>query len=269
MTKHIVGTAGWTIPKIASSRFPLEGSHLQRYAQRLNGVEINSSFYRPHRAKTYKRWSEETEAGLKFAVKMSKTFTHEKRLDVEDAELKLWLAPVGELGTKLGALLVQIPPKLEFDRLVANSFFKNLRELTDVMIAFEPRHVSWTSSEAKHLLEFYDITKVEADPERCPMAIDKSKPRYIRLHGSPDIYKSNYDQRTLKRWADDLASSPRSWIIFDNTTFGCATLNALDLKDQFEASSSSSRKFSRRKRGATKNIATTVSKLIVAPKTAD
>ncbi|EGH32463.1 hypothetical protein PSYJA_27274, partial [Pseudomonas syringae pv. japonica str. M301072] len=31
---------------------------MQRYASRFNAVEINSSFYRPHRAETYARWAQ-------------------------------------------------------------------------------------------------------------------------------------------------------------------------------------------------------------------
>ena len=267
METHVVGTAGWTIPKLAADRFPAEGSHLHRYSKALTAVEINSSFYKPHQAKTYKRWAEED---LLFSVKMTKEFTHEKKLDVDDIDLELWLAPVQELGEKLGAILVQIPPKLEFDRELANRFFKTMREFTSVMIAFEPRHLSWTSKEALSLLDFYDVTKVEADPDRCPTPPNKSKPRYIRLHGSPQIYKSDYSPEVLKKWAEDLKGGPPSWVIFDNTTFGHATTNALDLKRQLEtAASSSSRKLSRRKRGATKNIAATVTREIVAPKTAD
>src|SRR4051794_13075863 len=48
-----VGCAGWSIPKEHAGRFPAEGSHLARYAQRLPAVEVNSSFYRPHRPSTY------------------------------------------------------------------------------------------------------------------------------------------------------------------------------------------------------------------------
>jgi uncharacterized protein YecE (DUF72 family) len=266
---YVIGTAGWTIPKVFVDRFPAEGSHLQRYAERLNGVEINSSFYRPHQPKTYKRWAEETHDDLRFSVKMTKIFTHERKLDVEDIDLELWLGPVKELGPKLGALLVQIPPKLEFDRGIANSFFKNLRELTDVMIALEPRHISWTAKDAQGMLDFYDVTKVEADPERCPTPPKRDRARYLRLHGTPDIYKSSYEPKRLKKWAEDLKGSPDSWVIFDNTAWGHATGNALDLRAQLATDSSSSRKLSRRKRGATKNMATTVTKLTEAPKTAD
>jgi len=47
-----IGTAGWTLPREAQVDFPTEGTHLYRYAKRLNAVEINSSFDRPHKAAT-------------------------------------------------------------------------------------------------------------------------------------------------------------------------------------------------------------------------
>jgi uncharacterized protein YecE (DUF72 family) len=52
-----VGTAAWSIPKLHAHAFPAEGSHLERYGAILNAVEINSSFYRPHRRSTYERWA--------------------------------------------------------------------------------------------------------------------------------------------------------------------------------------------------------------------
>jgi uncharacterized protein YecE (DUF72 family) len=48
-----VGTAGWSIRSEHREAFASEGSHLERYARRFNAVEINSSFYRPHRQATY------------------------------------------------------------------------------------------------------------------------------------------------------------------------------------------------------------------------
>ena len=52
-----VGCAGWSIPREHADRFPEEGSHLARYAGRFPAVEINSSFYKPHRPATYARWA--------------------------------------------------------------------------------------------------------------------------------------------------------------------------------------------------------------------
>ena len=75
-----VGTAAWAIPKQYQDAFPTEGSHLVRYASRFDGVEINSSFYRPHRLSTYQRWADDVPEHFRFAVKMPKTITHESRL---------------------------------------------------------------------------------------------------------------------------------------------------------------------------------------------
>lgn len=226
-----IGTAGWTIPRDSKDAFPAEGSHLGRYSQALSGVEINSSFHRPHQAKTYRRWNEETPDAFRFSVKLAKDFTHVQRLATKGAELAAWLAPVHELDAKLGAILVQLPPSLAFDRKLADRFFKNLRKHCDRLIALEPRHCSWSSEDALQILLAHDITKVEADPEKCAAPPDRSRPRYIRLHGSPVIYKSEYEMATIEFWSDELRKSKgEDWVIFDNTTFGFATKNALALQ---------------------------------------
>jgi len=75
-----VGTAGWSIPAQYAAEFSQVGTHLERYARRLDAVEINSSFYRPHLPKTYQRWAETVPEDFRFAVKMPKEITHVRRL---------------------------------------------------------------------------------------------------------------------------------------------------------------------------------------------
>ena len=105
-----VGTASWAIPKTSQGAFPNEGSHLVRYASRFAGVEINSSFYRPHRLSTYQRWADDVPEHFRFAVKMPKTITHEGRLrDVAEPLLR-FLGEIARLGDKLGPVLIQLPP---------------------------------------------------------------------------------------------------------------------------------------------------------------
>ena len=50
-----IGYAGWSIPKDFVAHFNAGTSHLERYAGRFRAVEVNSSFYRPHRPTTYAR----------------------------------------------------------------------------------------------------------------------------------------------------------------------------------------------------------------------
>src|SRR5438552_9694015 len=97
-----VGCAGWSLPRLARDRFPAEGTHLARYAARFPAVEINSSFYRPHRPATYARWATSVSEGFRFSVKMPKVATHERRLvDVNDV-LDSFLAEATQLGDRLG-----------------------------------------------------------------------------------------------------------------------------------------------------------------------
>lgn len=75
-----IGTAGWGIPSRHAAAMPAGGSQLARYAACLDAVEINSSFYRPHRRETYARWADTVPPGFRFAVKVAKAMTHERRL---------------------------------------------------------------------------------------------------------------------------------------------------------------------------------------------
>src|SRR5690349_12173094 len=87
MGDYRVGCAGWAIPKQHAPSFPDVGSHLVRYAGRLNAVEINSSFSKSHRPATYVRWAESVPEDFRFAVKVPKEITHVHRLI--DAEIAL------------------------------------------------------------------------------------------------------------------------------------------------------------------------------------
>src|ERR1700704_2848059 len=95
-----IGCAGWSIPKQHASRFPPTGSHLERYAARFSAVEINSSFYRPHRPDTYARWAASVPAAFRFAVKVPKTITHEHRLKNVRRILTPFIDSVTGLGGK-------------------------------------------------------------------------------------------------------------------------------------------------------------------------
>src|ERR1700710_2534323 len=110
-----IGTAGWGVPSRYAGELPSGGSHLARYATRLNAVEINSSFYRPHQRKTYERWAASVPLDFRFAVKLPRAITHDARLAEADAALEVFHTQVSGLGRKLGPLLVQLPPSLVFD----------------------------------------------------------------------------------------------------------------------------------------------------------
>src|SRR5438045_2893162 len=110
-----VGCAGWTIPRNSAAQFLAEGSHLERYASRFRAVEINSSFYRPHRRQTYERWASSVPADFRFSAKVPKSITHQQRLQEMRELLTRFLDEVVGLEGKLGCLLVQLPPSLSLN----------------------------------------------------------------------------------------------------------------------------------------------------------
>src|SRR6187551_1744235 len=130
-SKIYVGTAAWSIPRTEQARFPPGESILARYAKVLSAVEINSTFHRPHRASTFERWAASVPRGFRFSVKLPRTITHDQRLTRSSAQLEAFLAELAPLHSRLGCLLVQLPPSLEFDARVARAFFTALRKRFD------------------------------------------------------------------------------------------------------------------------------------------
>ena len=229
-----VGTAGWAIPLNVRERFAGDGSRLERYARRFRCVEINSSFYRPHRRATYERWAASVGPGFRFAVKVPKEITHVRRLvDCGDV-LDRFLDEAAGLGDKRAVLLVQLPPRLAFDAAVAEAFFAALHARTDAALVCEPRNASWFAEDADLLLRAHGVARAAADPAIVPAAAVPGGWRgmtYVRLHGSPQIYTSSYDAARLHDVATMLAAAPAAaWCIFDNTRFGAAIENALALR---------------------------------------
>lgn len=233
-----IGTAGWTIARRYQDTLAGSGTHLERYAQRLNAVEINSSFRRHHRAQTYARWTSSVPSNFRFSVKVPRTLTHDGELTPQPDVLEQFIEEVRGLGHKLGVLLVQLPPRLAFDKSMARAFFSELRKRIDVQVACEPRHSSWSSSSANSLLAAYEVARVAADPPPWPGADEPGgweRFAYFRWHGQPRKYYSDYEVECLASLQQQISlvgeRASDVWAIFDNTVLGCALGNALAITD--------------------------------------
>jgi uncharacterized protein YecE (DUF72 family) len=245
----VVGTAGWGIPRISGAAFPGNGFHLERYSRVLTCAEINSSFYRSHARSVYARWASLTPRSFRFSVKLPRTITHEGELRRARLPLEQFLGEVAGLGSRLGALLVQLPPSFAFNARVAATFFRLLRDRHQGAIVCEPRHGTWFERAAVTLLVAHRVGLVATDPSSIA---DATRPGgwmgrrgdgagavvYYRLHGSPRKYWSRYPAERIEQWAAALRALPDSaaaWCIFDNTASGAAIENALELKARLPA----------------------------------
>lgn len=230
----VVATAGWSVGSAHAADFPGPGTHLERYARRLDGVEINTSFYRPHQRKTYERWAASTPDRFRFAVKLPKAITHERAFVGCDALIEAFADEVAGLGEKLAVVLVQQARSARPERAAAGETFDRLRALTNAAIVFEPRHPDWFTSDADDWLAARSVARVAADP---PPVEGADRPggwdrlRYYRWHGSPRMYYSDYDANALdafrRRMDDESAGAQVVWCVFDNTASGAALGNAL------------------------------------------
>ncbi|MFP4848682.1 DUF72 domain-containing protein [Paraburkholderia sp. BR14264] len=235
-----IGCAGWGLSANVAARFPARGSHLERYAQIFSSVEINSSFYRSHRPETYARWAASVPDAFRFSVKVPRRITHELRLRDADAPVSDFVQEVTPLGRKLGCLLLQLPPSLAFDEVATRDFFTLMRSLTAAHIVCEPRHATWFTEEGAQTLKSAGIACVRAHPSPIAGVEPVGDPGtlYVRLHGSPEIYYSAYDEAFIEAVAARLlearSSASEVWCIFDNTARGQAVPNALTLMEKLE-----------------------------------
>ncbi|MBA2686263.1 MAG: DUF72 domain-containing protein [Gemmatimonadaceae bacterium] len=229
-----IGTAGWAIPKPVAAEFPANGSALARYSSVFSAVEINSTFRRSHQAKTYERWRETVPPAFRFAIKTPQLLTHDARLVDCSAGISIFLAEISALGAKLGPILLQLPPSLDFDANVVGRFCEMLAPDDRFTVACEPRHASWFNADVNSWLAERRIARVAADPVLHPGAGEPGGWRglsYYRLHGSPRVYYSSYDAEQIVSLRARLEKddAKEKWCIFDNTASGVATPNAIAL----------------------------------------
>ncbi|MBV1831833.1 DUF72 domain-containing protein [Komagataeibacter sp. AV436] len=235
-----IGIAGWSISSAMARtlQLPATGTQLERYATCFSAVEINTSFYRPHRRTTYMRWAAGVPSAFRFSVKMPRTITHERRLVDCQALIERFAGETDGLGDKRGPILVQFPPSFAYPGDIAVRFFHDLRAMFGGGIVVEPRHASWFQPMVDQMLTELRIARVAADPARPHPAAQPggwSGLAYFRLHGAPDIYKSRYTHEAVKAHAKVVAAlaarGTEVWTIYDNTTYGAAMQNGFELAE--------------------------------------
>jgi uncharacterized protein YecE (DUF72 family) len=199
-----LGTSGYSYDEWKHGVFYPEGlknrEMLSFYSTRLNSVEINYTFRRLPSEKTIQSWSSQTPDSFRFTLKGSQRITHFRRLAAADEDVAAFLERVRPLGERLGAVLFQCPPNLEYDRALIESFAGYLPP--SPRVAMEFRHPSW--SQARDLL-------LEQGVAWCVAETDDNVP-------GPDAYswepfgflrlrKAEYTDEELSAWAQRIGTS--------------------------------------------------------------
>jgi len=93
------------------------GERLAAYARIFNAVEGNTTFYATPPAATVARWLEQTGPGFRFCFKLPRSITHDRMLVNAARELDAFMAVLEPLESRLGPVLVQLPPRFDPGRL--------------------------------------------------------------------------------------------------------------------------------------------------------
>ncbi|NVM21592.1 MAG: DUF72 domain-containing protein [Desulfobacterales bacterium] len=230
-----IGTSGWNYPHWKELFYPVncpKSRWLEYYAEHFDTVELNATFYRLPKPKTFENWRRRTPDHFLWAVKANKYITHTKRLKEPKEPLRRLYTAASGLEEKLGPILFQLPPSLAFDEEKFEDFCRSLN--LSQRHALEVRHPSWISDRLFAILKKYNIAFCIADTAgRFPYhEVVTSDFIYIRLHGSKKLYASEYSDEEIQGWADKI----RKWgkpacIYFDNDFEGYAVKNAKRLKE--------------------------------------
>jgi uncharacterized protein YecE (DUF72 family) len=229
-----IGTSGWQYSHWKGIFYPevlKSADWLSFYAQHLNTIEINVTFYRDVRASTYKKWYSTVPDGFLFSLKMSRFITHIKRLKIESTSMTRFMESASFLQDKLGVILIQLPPGLRYDKGLMQNFLEMLDK--GFKYTIEVRHNTFINDTFFSLLKEKDIALCIADTAgRFPYCEEiTAQFVYIRLHGAKRLYASNYSDEELRTWRDRiLLWGKETFIYFDNDFMGYAVKNAIALK---------------------------------------
>lgn len=237
MTRRaFVGTSGWNYDRWREGfyRGQPRRAWLAICVQHFTGLEINATFYRLQRRATFARWREQTPAGFRFALKANRYLTHNRRLAAPAASIRLERERASALGRRLAVVLWQLPRTLRRDLARLERFARALRRWPGVRHAIEFRHPSWFCDDVAARLRRRRIAICQSDAAGWPRwdAVSTNLV-YVRLHGRPVTYASNYAEAALRAWA----ARVRRWlrqgrsvhVYFDNDAEGHAPRNAARL----------------------------------------
>ncbi len=255
-TRFWIGPSGWSYDDWYGIVYPQPRprgfkplTHIARY---FNATEINTSFYRIPSARMTAAWPPLVGADFRFALKLTRTFTHERssfppRRDVD--AFREGARPLREAGV-LGPLLIQFP----WSYRCTPEAVDWLRRLADTFRDFdrfvEVRHASWTTDEGLDAIRaaggYCNIDQPALHDCIGPTMHVFGDSAYVRFHGrnAPNWFADHvpaferynylYSDDELRDWVrrlNAIAERAHDVYVFANNHYrGQGPANALELK---------------------------------------
>lgn len=171
---------------------------LEFYAQRLNGVELNGSFYRTPPESTLVGWAAGTGPEFRFCMKAHRGLTYSAEGFDRVGLARIIGERLAPLGERMGPVLLQFPPARQRNPQLLDSLLGALGR----RVAAEFRHESWFEEETYRVLRAHGAALVVTDEEKWPRAplVEVGPIAYFRL-------RRGYTARRLKPWIAELKAA--------------------------------------------------------------
>jgi uncharacterized protein YecE (DUF72 family) len=231
-----VGCSGWQYRHWRGDFYPADlpqARWLEYYAARFDTVEINNSFYRLPERSTFAAWARRAPMRFEFAVKASRFLTHMKKLKDPEEPLDRLFTRMRGLGSHLGPVLYQLPPRFNVDVDRLRAFVGLLPR--DARHVIEFREPAWYSRDVCDLLDRSGVALCLHDmPGSATGQVRVGPFVYVRFHGSGARYGGGYPEERLLRWAEWLDEQRRTgadvYCYFNNDIGGHAPRDAVVLR---------------------------------------
>ena len=270
--RPLVGMSGWVYPDWRGPFYPkgtTQKNELAYASRHVTSIELNASFYSLQKPASWQKWRDATPDEFLFAVKGPRFITHIRRLDdVHEPLANFFASGILALGSKLSAVLWQLPPSLEFEPYLIERFLEQLPHTTTAAVelasqrgermkdkewlttdaerplrhAIEVRHPTFENEEFLALLGQYRVAPVLIEPggKRPSIDLETTDFRYLRMHGDLAIHEGGfYTERDL----DELAARVNAWLdrgldtymYFNNDAKAHAPIDAMNLLKRLNA----------------------------------
>lgn len=205
------------------------------YCQHFDTFEINATFYKFPTLKILQNWFDRTPDKYLLSVKAPKLITHIHKFNNCETLLEDFYSRCAEgLQHKLASVLFQLPPSYHYSEERLQHIISQLDLKFQNVIEF--RHESWWIPEVSNELNKHNITLCTVSHPKLPETVFTDGPQiFVRLHGTPKMFYSEYSTDELVKLKEIIMNSPakKVFVYFNNTARTAGILNALEMKELF------------------------------------
>ena len=207
------------------------------YCTQFDTFEINATFYKTPTTRVMQNWFDRSPAEFVYSVKAPKTITHiNKFIDCENEIANFYEVCKKGLREKLGCILFQLPPSYSYSDERLETILTQLDANYDNVVEF--RHASWWIPSVYEAFQYAGVTFCNVSYPNLPSTfVSTSKVAFVRLHGVPKLFYSEYSDYELSVVVNQLTTLDfeKVFIYFNNTAGVAGAPDALALKELLNA----------------------------------